>query len=80
MVYSDVINNKWHEILPKKSKYTKRDVDKVYIDLFLNGKQPNEKECIFITLCTAIYHNAECSDYINNYHSNTSKQVKAMFA
>ena len=66
MVYNDVINNNWHKILPKKSKYTKRDSDKIIlVSLFNsklnNGKTFTENEARFITVCTAIFHDAEHS-------------------
>ena len=65
MTYADVLKNNWHKILPKKKKYTKRDLDKVWIESFfdknLAGKTFSENEARFITVCTAIYHNAEHS-------------------
>ena len=55
MIYSDVINNKWNEILPKKNKYNVNDVKKVMANGF------NKKESKFIVICTAIYHNTSAS-------------------
>jgi hypothetical protein len=78
MVYSDVIKNKWHLILSKKDKYTKRDVDKVWIESFMNKEINNgitftEQECVFIALCTAVFHDSNYSMYIGNYHSKKSQ-------
>ncbi len=66
MIYSDVINNNWHNLLPKKKKYTKRDLDKLYIESLFdktlnNGNTFTENQARFIIVCTAIYHDAEYS-------------------
>jgi hypothetical protein len=65
MVYSDVISNNWHKILPKKAKYTKKDVNKVLQYSLFNMQQTFKvKEAKFIVICTAIFHDAECSKYV----------------
>jgi len=66
MVYGDVINNGWHKILPKKAKYTIKDVDKVYTQLFMDGKHVSEKECFFIVKCTAAYYDASTSKTLDS--------------
>ena len=66
MIYNDVISRGWHLILPKKQKYTARDVKKI-IEISssnpkLNGGRPFDwKPARFITICTAIFHDAEYS-------------------
>lgn len=62
MVYSEVINNGWHLLLPKKSKYTKED----YLTLLNNAKQFSPKDAFFIVKCTAIFHDVEYSDFFND--------------
>jgi hypothetical protein len=64
-----VIHNEWHKILPKKAKYTKKDVDKVLQYSLFNMQQTFKvKEAKFIVICTAIFHNgiesADCSKYV----------------
>jgi hypothetical protein len=62
MIYSDVVNNDW--ILPKKEKYTMRDVNSVQIDS-LTGKYGNatlsEQESKFIVKCSSSFHETKCS-------------------
>lgn len=70
MVYSDVIKNNLHLILPKKNKYTKRDVDKIIIKSLFNktlnsGNTFTEKQAKFIVKCIAIYHNTDYSKYVS---------------
>ncbi len=65
MLYSDVINNGWHKILPKKDKYTKKDMDSVWIASFMdptlnNGKTFDVETARWIVFCTAVYYNASC--------------------
>lgn len=84
MIYSDVINNNWHLLLPKKEKYTKRDIDKVFLESFFDGKLNNgstfsEKQARFIVMCTAIFHDAETSDYVTNYNSRKN-EIKRMIS
>ncbi len=61
MIYSDVIDNNLHLIVKKKNKYTMHDVNKVYENLFLEGKNYSVKQCKFIIVCTAIFHDATYS-------------------
>jgi hypothetical protein len=80
MVYSDVIKNNLHLLLPKKAKYTKRDVDAIAIESFFDSKLNagntfSEKQAIFIVKCIAIFHNAECSNFI----TETKKQLYPIF-
>ena len=72
MVYSDVIGNGWHKILPIKAKYTKKDVDKILNYSLLNMERTfSIKEAKFVVQCTAIYYNgiekAECSKYVTRH-------------
>ncbi len=65
-IYKDVIDNDLHLILPKKEKYTKRDMDKLEIERLFNTKLQRvegftRNKARFIVLCTAIFHNAEAS-------------------
>lgn len=74
MVYDDVIKNGWNQLLPAKAKYTKRDMDKVYIASFLDrnlnhGQTFTPSECRFIVICTAIFHDA-------TYSKSVSKAVR----
>jgi hypothetical protein len=66
MVYGEVLKNEWHMILPKKAKYTKRDIDRVYMESLLDstlnsGHTFTEQQARFIVICTAIFHDAEYS-------------------
>ena len=73
MVYSDVTKNNWHLLLPKKEKYNKNDIKKI-----LKLIKVDEKIARFIVLCTSVFYDSECTDYINNYNSINSK-VKIIF-
>ena len=73
MTYKDVINNNYHLLLSKKEKYTKEDINNIYINFFLSGKQMDYQKCRFIVLCTAIFHDAAYSKYIANYHSQKNE-------
>jgi len=72
MIYSDVISNNWHTILPKKSKYTKRDIDKVLIESLFDSKLNagntfSKKQARFIVVCTSIFYDAEYSKTVMHY-------------
>lgn len=67
MVYSDVIKNNYHLILPKRNKYTKRD----WLYLLKESRSP-PSECFFVVKCTAIYHDSQWSKFFDN-------QVNMMF-
>ena len=58
MTYTDVITNQYNLILKKKKKYTKKDVDKLVKMGF------ELKQALFITRCTAIYHDTEYSKVV----------------
>lgn len=58
MVYSDILKNGL--LLPQKSKYTKRDFEK----LVKAGNAP--KEARFICICSAIYHNSIYSGFFDS--------------
>jgi len=58
MVYSEVVSSK--KLLPKKSKYTKRDYD----NLVKQGVKPNEAR--FICICSAVYYDVT---YSKTFHS-----------
>lgn len=73
MVYSEVIKNNWHLLLPKKKRYTKADVKNV----MKKDNTLSEKIARFIVVCTAIFHDAEYSNWIANYNSLKS-QIKRM--
>ena len=71
MTYGTVLENKWHELLPKKNKYTKRDLNKIVLESLFDGKLNNGKtftdnQARFIVVCTAIYHNVEYSRVLDN--------------
>jgi len=71
MVYSDVIKNNWHLLLPKKEKYTRIDSNKVWLSSLFDNKLNNgnafsENQARFITVCTAIFHNAKYSKILSN--------------
>lgn len=61
MVYSDVIKNNWHLLLPKKNKYTKKD----YKKLLTKQNQFEPKEVFFIVRCISIFHDTECSRFFD---------------
>jgi hypothetical protein len=61
MIYSNVIENKLHELLPKKKKYNITDfkkIRKLKPELSLS-------EARFVVICTSIFHDAEYSKKIN---------------
>ena len=58
MIYSDVING--NLLLPKKTKYTKKDFDK----LINTGVEP--KKARFICISSAIYYEVAYSDFFNS--------------
>jgi hypothetical protein len=60
MTYTNVLNNKYHLFLPKRSRYTKSDW--LYL---LKEYRFNPSECLFIVKCTAIFHNAEYSKFFD---------------
>ena len=61
MVYSDVIKNDWHLLLPKKNKYTKADYKKLLKTL----KELESKQVFFIVKCIAAYHDTQTSKFYN---------------
>ena len=69
MVYSDVVKNNWHKILPKKEKYTISDVKKVWIHGFISGHIFTDSESKFIVICTAIVHHATCSKNVYGHEN-----------
>jgi hypothetical protein len=61
MVYSEVVSKGL--ILPKREKYTMRDVNRVMIDsLFRPGQTLGYKEALFIVKCSAVYHGTDWSN------------------
>jgi len=71
MVYSDVIKNKYHELLPRKEKYTRRDINKIielsFFDSGLNGGQIFDyRTARFIVLCAAIFYNTKTSKNVSD--------------
>lgn len=62
MLYSEVVSSK---LLPKKEKYTKRDVDRVILNSLFNGpKTYSTRQAKFIVVCSSIYHETKCSEYV----------------
>jgi hypothetical protein len=62
MIYSDVVNKGW--ILPKKAKYTMRDVKSVQVDSLMNkygSATLSTQESKFIIKCSAAFHETQCS-------------------
>ena len=64
MTYSDVVNRGL--ILPKKQKYTKRDVDRVLFDGLFSGCTLSPKQSAFIVKCSAIYWGTDYSKTVAN--------------
>jgi hypothetical protein len=64
MVYSDVVAQGL--ILPRKDKYTMRDVNDLMVSsLFKNkGATMEESTARFIVKCSAIYHDVNYSDTV----------------
>ena len=61
----EVFEKKLHWILPKKVKYTKRDVDVVLLQSFMyKGKTVSLNDAKMIVRATADYHVAKCSSYV----------------
>jgi hypothetical protein len=80
MIYSDVINNNWHLILPKKDRYTKKDIDAVMTESFLNinlnnGKMFDEKTARWIVVCTAAFYDTSFSRYVDQCIIMKEKEV-----
>ena len=70
-VYSDIVNSGL--ILPKKQKYTMRDVKGVITaSLFrpVDGKTLSQHEAIFIVKCSAVYHGTDYANSLIGYDSN----------
>lgn len=66
MVYSEVVANGM--ILPKKNKYTLRDVTNVMEDsLFNSTKTLTYTEAVFIVKCSAMYHDTSYSNNVKTY-------------
>ena len=71
MVYSDVVSNGL--ILPRKEKYTMRDVNKLITDSLFNpvyGRTLTKQEAVFIIKCSAIHYNTDYSESIRRYAHN----------
>jgi len=80
MLYSDVINNGWHKILPKKDKYTKKDMNRVWVASLMdpslnNGKTFDAKTARWIVICTAAFYDANVSRYIDQYFKIDRKRI-----
>lgn len=83
MGYKDVIEKGWHKILPKKEKYTMKDVDKVLLrSLFDNkindGKTFTLEEAGFIVMCTAIFHGTDYSQTILKLRRNSDALLEKL--
>lgn len=67
MVYSDVIAA--NLILPRKQKYTMRDVNNVMLESLFkpyNNKTIDLETAAFIVKCSAVYHDTDYSNAINS--------------
>lgn len=73
MVYTDVIKQDLHLLLPKKKKYTFRDLKKV----LRSDSNLSLSESRFIVICTAIFHDVEYSKTVNL--PTEELQLKLMF-
>jgi len=72
MNYSQTVKN--NLILPKKNKYTKKDVDNLIIDsLFKSGQTLSVKKSVWIVLCSAAYHDSDFSKTIIKMRNKTTK-------
>lgn len=70
MVYSDVVEKGY--ILPKKDKYTMRDVNNLIVEsLFHMGNTLTLQEALFIVKCSAIYHDTDYSKAISKPINNS---------
>lgn len=67
MIYSEVVEAGL--ILPKKKKYTMRDVHAVMVNsLFGPGKQTmNKQMAIYIVKCSAAYHDTDFSRKVDTW-------------
>lgn len=67
MKYSDAVNQGL--ILPKKAKYTMRDVDSIVINsLFAKHGTISKRTAVFIVKCSAAYHNTDYSNSVSRYN------------
>jgi len=74
MVYSDVV--KAGMILPKKEKYTMRDVNEVLVgSLFTGNRTLSVTEAAFIVRCSAVYHNTEYSKSVADQNPLVVKNI-----
>lgn len=65
-VYSDVVNGGF--ILPRKDKYTIRDVQKVETESLFDGRTtPSKTQAAFIVKCSAVYHDTDFSKSVDRY-------------
>jgi len=62
MVYSEVIKNNWHLLLPKKAKYTKAD----YKKLLKEYSEFTYNQAFFIVKCIAVFHDADFSRFFHS--------------
>lgn len=70
MNYSEVIESGLHLRLPKRSKYTERDINSLIVDSWVEpykGRTFTTEEAVFIVVCTAHYHGAETSNTVKEY-------------
>lgn len=66
MVYSDVVAA--NLILPRKQKYTMRDVKSVMLESLFkpyNNKTIDLETAVFIVKCSAVFHDTDYSDSLN---------------
>jgi len=75
MLYSEVIDNNWHKILPKKNKYTLRDIKKIKKEL----PKLTDKQACFVVVCTAAFYDVDRSKTVNTYNSKEN-QIKRMIS
>jgi hypothetical protein len=65
MLYSEIVANGW--VLPRKQKYTVKDVDLVQADSLFGRFGPNTlsaRQSAFIVKCSAVYWNTDYSQAV----------------
>ena len=70
MNYSEVITNGLHKILPRRGKYTKRDINAVINHSLFSpykGYTFTDREAAFIVKATATFHDTDWSKTVADY-------------
>lgn len=71
LLYTDIVNS--GKILPKKAKYTKRDVDNVLITALFIGDSCTKELAVFIVKCSAVFHKTDWSSGVSSYLGKAAK-------